>query len=420
MAPNDQSDDCEQQPLYTLDGCQMFCPSSSDTSVCDACGCDARFHDLPVSSNLLVRPKSSSSSLAPLKRKSEECLDRDVVRKPRTGDLYIQQQTKAEQKHLEDFEAIEEEDDRSPISSLFKPVPSEEHVVENSVPSPDDQEETPAPPVEDLNHQDLVTIDGGESRVETSVPVFVVKFAVDKRQLSFLSRFLASNSRPHQCSVCLRSFGSKSNLQCHKQKHALTIPGQLECMFCLGKFGNQVQKLLEHLLVHSVQSKPFHCPKCEASFPVESNMSAHVRSNCSQFVVQDQTSFNSDVSATVVESLSASELKFMRSKFVWTEGRPYQCSKCLVCYKNTSDLKKHNHIGADEEDVEVLECYFCNMEFAKNNVDDLLIHIGKWHSKGLAFLCRLCNVTFLNAAALTTHRKGNPHQAKEASQKTAK
>jgi hypothetical protein len=239
-----------------------------------------------------------------------------------------------------------------------------------------------------------------------------VDFELDDEQSAFLSRFLVTKSRSKQCPVCLRSFLSSSNLAGHMLKHQADT-SQLECMYCLEKFGNRSQEMLRHIAsVHYGEVKPFKCPRCNTNFAVESTLSVHFNSNCSTYGANDQTPHCTSLSQEAASMLSNQEADFVRSRFIWNSYRAYQCSRCLVCYKSVTDLRKHHH-ASESETSDEFECHYCLLAFDQDQVDDYLVHIGKEHNRSNPFLCRLCDVRYLNAAALTTHRKGSLHKAKE-------
>jgi len=168
-----------------------------------------------------------------------------------------------------------------------------------------------------------------------------------------------SGEKPWGCSKCQTKFTQKSALNVHiKRMHSNQQPHS--CQLC-GKLFAVKGKRDEHLASH-LNEKPHKCPKCGKRFSQQKNLHYHLKAH---------------------------------------DGiKDFKCSKCDQGFVNRSKLKDHYMRMHVDPSGRPFECIFCAKTFVTGteNQKHLRSHVGE-----TPFLCKLCDISYLNSSGLNEH-----------------
>ncbi|XP_075698209.1 gastrula zinc finger protein XlCGF48.2-like [Rhinoderma darwinii] len=159
----------------------------------------------------------------------------------------------------------------------------------------------------------------------------------------------------YDCSLCGKTFTSKSGIVKHQRMHSGRV---VSCPDC-GKDFTCNSELVAHQRTHTGE-KPFPCPSCGKCFSTNTNLVAHQR--------------------------------------IHTGERPYSCTECGKCFTSSSDLVKHQIIHTGEKPF---CCPDCGKGFtSKSN----LVKHQRIHTGERPFLCSECGKGFAIKSNLIKHQ----------------
>eukprot|EP00073_Rattus_norvegicus_P045711 XP_017447859.1 PREDICTED: zinc finger protein 786 isoform X1 [Rattus norvegicus] len=207
----------------------------------------------------------------------------------------------------------------------------------------------------------------------------------------------AKQQRDVSCPECGKSFCLKQSLVRHLDLHLRKRPPQCpKCKMCFHH---------EHLLCsHHLKQVSSQHPKCDTSFPIDSNVHP-----CEQ--VQERPAFwKEDTSVPSRQkpgpSLDSedcchtgSKLKYLQCDCILGEDRPCSCSECGSCFLSQS---KQAGLCREHPGEKSLQCPESNKCLCLRGLQNVHQHV---HSRERPFCCRKCNQGFTRHCRLTEHTR---------------
>ncbi|XP_041649702.1 zinc finger protein 384b isoform X3 [Cheilinus undulatus] len=140
-----------------------------------------------------------------------------------------------------------------------------------------------------------------------------------------------TESKPHKCPHCTKSFANSSYLAQHVRIHTGVKP--YSCSFCQKSF-RQLSHLQQHNRIHT-GDRPYKCshPGCEKSFTQLSNLQSHRRQHN-----KDKPYKCTNCNKGYVDSAS---LEVHMSTHTVKHARIYSCGLCNRTYTSETYLVKH-------------------------------------------------------------------------------
>lgn len=163
----------------------------------------------------------------------------------------------------------------------------------------------------------------------------------------------------YKCDVqnCGKSFQFKCRLECHARTHL----GELmyKCNDC-GHRLSSIRSIIRHTRAKHLNEKPFQCHMCEKAFPIQSQLTRHIKDHISP---------------------------------------PHYT--CEHCGRTFSSRQGHHYHQLDHLGVKPHKCSHCGKAF--RNKTDMINH-ERIHSGDRPFTCELCGKSFVEKGALRKHR----------------
>ncbi|XP_077324267.1 gastrula zinc finger protein XlCGF66.1-like isoform X2 [Lithobates pipiens] len=159
----------------------------------------------------------------------------------------------------------------------------------------------------------------------------------------------------YDCTLCGKTFTSKSGIVKHRRMHSGRVVACPDC----GKEFTCNSELVAHQRTHTGE-KPFPCSSCGKCFSTNTNLVAHQR--------------------------------------IHTGEKPYACIECGKCFTSSSDLVKHQIIHTGEKPFCCLDCGK-GFTSKSNLVKHQRIHTGE-----KPFLCSECGKGFAIKSNLIKHQ----------------
>ncbi|XP_077454092.1 zinc finger protein 384b isoform X3 [Stigmatopora argus] len=148
-----------------------------------------------------------------------------------------------------------------------------------------------------------------------------------------------TESKPHKCPHCTKSFANSSYLAQHLRIHTGVKP--YTCSFCQKSF-RQLSHLQQHNRIHT-GDRPYKCshPGCEKSFTQLSNLQSHRRQHN-----KDKPYKCSNCNKGYVDAAS---LEVHMAKHTVRHARIYSCGLCNRTYTSETYLVKHMEKHGQEQ-----------------------------------------------------------------------
>ena len=236
--------------------------------------------------------------------------------------------------------------------------------------------------------------------------------------------------RPYQCSVCSKSYKTRSDLLQHLNSHS---SDPLKCPQCETTF--LYRKNLEvHLKRHEIQSKLFKCsdPSCKKLFDTEEDLDAHFKDKHEGVVRPHQCSLcpkryktpgllgehiNTVHSSSKTFKCDKCEKAFASQKQLnshykihsYSNSKAFQCNKCDKAFAVRKSLNSHYKVHGicSSPNSKTFQCQQCEKSFGfQNNLDaHMNAHSELGEAGGVpAYPCGNCSETYETETALEDHR----------------
>lgn len=231
--------------------------------------------------------------------------------------------------------------------------------------------------------------------------------------------YIHTDERPYKCKVCCKGFNSKYTLNNHSYIHTDTKP--FNCEFC-DYACRDSSTLRKHQQRHMGIVKRYQCTLCDKSYSSKSRLTVHVTEvhleinvnkwkcdNCNK-VFKSSKVLKSHVK-NVHERAYACKCEIcgaiMSNKYNLplhmsrhVNLRPYICNfnHCAKRFKDKCSLKKHILLHYPEKH---LQCEMCNKTFSRS--DRLRLHLNQHKAKTKGVFCDYCGTSFYNKNYLIKH-----------------
>lgn len=194
------------------------------------------------------------------------------------------------------------------------------------------------------------------------------------------------------CSVCMRTYTSRSGYFYHIRSHLLIPPTMYECYICKYK-GKRLSPtiILEHMRNRHSDVKAFDCIYCPFQARVKFSMENHMRIHRGEFPVR----------CTICQRgfrCQATLNEHMRT-FAHEEADRHKCNICGKTYLNKRNLTLHLRMHVGEK---LHYCKLCPARFASKG------HLKSHHSSHTGerpYACNICSKTYSQRGHLNYHMR---------------
>ncbi|XP_076805089.1 uncharacterized protein LOC143448980 isoform X2 [Clavelina lepadiformis] len=224
----------------------------------------------------------------------------------------------------------------------------------------------------------------------------------------------ASTNRPkiHPCTVCKKTFRSKS----HLGRHMISHTGERKhCCTTCGKLFLKADHLKRHERIHTSE-RPFTCEKCGKNFRDKDHLKRHHLSHSndrpyfceicgkqfkdkSTLVSHQKCHSSTAIACEICRKLFKTQERLEVHKAKHAEAKPHVCEVCGKKFPFHGRLRKHmlSHTGARP-----FHCETCGKQFRDSH--SLRLHQKKHTGIGL-HPCSICGKEFTNPFHLRRHER---------------
>ncbi|XP_017891888.1 zinc finger protein 177-like [Ceratina calcarata] len=195
------------------------------------------------------------------------------------------------------------------------------------------------------------------------------------------------SSKPHECTICTRSFVSQIALQNHLWSH---LPKDKQTD---GKPILRSQQVYStngalHVNADSNSSGNFVCPICSKKISTKGNLKVHLETH------RPKGKYGCDICGRIFKTQS----NLFRHK-EYHGGIQFPCNVCGRVYPTNSTLRAHS---ITHSDLRPHACPLCDKTFKRNQ--DLKFHINQ-HTGARPYQCPYCPKAFASSGNCFSHRK---------------
>ncbi|KYN31462.1 hypothetical protein ALC56_14343 [Trachymyrmex septentrionalis] len=195
------------------------------------------------------------------------------------------------------------------------------------------------------------------------------------------------SEKPHECTICTRSFISQIGLQNHLWSH---LPKERRFD---GKPILQSQHVYSingvlHTNSDNNSSSNFICPICSKKISTKGNLKVHLETH------RPKGKYGCDICGRIFKTQS----NLFRHK-EYHSGVQFPCNVCGRVYPTNSTLRAHS---ITHSDLRPHACPLCDKTFKRNQ--DLKFHINQ-HTGARPYQCPYCPKAFASSGNCFSHRK---------------
>ena len=225
---------------------------------------------------------------------------------------------------------------------------------------------------------------GGKVLLSEKVKVELTDTSIDE------SRENDKDKKEYTCSVCEKSFKSKSAFTKHMKIHSLEFGNNIyTCSYCSKGF-SQRGNLRIHERIHT-GDKPYQCATCEKRFKCSGELRKHIISMHENHTKQLRCSF-----CDKTFHMSYNLKVHMR---IHTGERPYICPVCDKTFRTSAD--SYSHLKIHTGDNKYI-CNICDKSFISRT--KLNRHM-RCHTGERPYVCNTCGKHFTQAHGLQGHMR---------------
>ncbi|XP_075070900.1 gastrula zinc finger protein XlCGF66.1-like [Mixophyes fleayi] len=193
-----------------------------------------------------------------------------------------------------------------------------------------------------------------------------------------------STRKLYDCTLCGKTFTSKSGIVKHRRMHSGRV---VTCADC-GKEFTCNSELVAHQRTHTGE-KPFPCASCGKCFSTNTNLVAHQRIHTGE----------KPYSCTECGKCFTSSSDLVKHQIIHTGEKPFCCSDCGKGFTSKSNLVKHQRIHTGEKPF---LCSECGKGFAikSNLIKHQVVHTGE-----KPYPCPECGKCFSNQSNVAKHQR---------------
>ncbi|XP_077970344.1 uncharacterized protein LOC120328391 [Styela clava] len=189
---------------------------------------------------------------------------------------------------------------------------------------------------------------------------------------------------------CTKAFQFKCRLECHKRTHI----GELmyKCNDCGHKLSS-IRSIIRHTRAKHLNEKPFQCHMCVKAFPIQSQLTRHIKDHISP------PHYTCEHCGRAFSSRQGHHYHQLDHLGV----KPHKCSICAKAFRNKTDMINHERIHSGDRPF---TCELCGKSFVEKGA---LRKHGVVHTREKNFVCSNCGKQFGYKCSLDGHLKKCQH-----------